>query len=228
MLRNAISDYIYEYAESLPSEDELAKTHVFSNKFKQLMGKMLIKQSKPAYYMLNTIGKKVAVILITILVAMSTTVLSVKALRTPVFNFFYEIFSDHCEVSFDKDSGIINQNEIEMEIKNEYFPTDIPSEFKVSDGLNYKGHKEYVLENDKGENIVFAQDLIITNVAISADETDIEEVKVNNYDGIYIAGDNEAKINTLVWRNESYSLSLYGNVNKEMLLKLANSTKLKK
>lgn len=72
----------------------------FSEAFETKMQKILNQARKPYYYLINTVGKRVAVIAIVFLIALTTTVFSVEALRKPVIEFFVTIFDQFSTVVF--------------------------------------------------------------------------------------------------------------------------------
>ena len=60
-------------------------------------------------------------------------------------------------------------------------------------------------------------------MSIDTDHTDISDIKVGNYDGIYLLSDNRGQI---MWDNREYYFSISGEISKEELLKIAESLKI--
>ena len=92
--RKALFDALTpEYKQIL---DDASDTHEFSVEFERKMQKLIKRRNKPYYKIINTVGKRVACIVVIVLIASSVTVLSVDALRNAVADFFvstYDKFS---------------------------------------------------------------------------------------------------------------------------------------
>ena len=103
-LKAAFELYSENFCNTLPSEKEL-KSVTFSSDFEEKMQKLLKKQKKPYYYMINTIGKKIAIIILALLITLTATTFSVKALREAVLefirelNFTTETFDTHTKIT---------------------------------------------------------------------------------------------------------------------------------
>ena len=95
---------IPEYSNMLPDADE--DEHVFSADFEKKMQKLIKRRNKPYYKIINTVGKRVACIIVIVLIASSVTVLSVDALRNAVADFFVSIYEKFSTVqSADEDKS---------------------------------------------------------------------------------------------------------------------------
>ena len=88
--KRAISEALTrEYELSVPAHNNDYK---FSDKFTRKMNKLIGRQRKPYYQMINTASKRVACIFIVIFIAAFTTIMSVSALRNAFKDFFMSIF----------------------------------------------------------------------------------------------------------------------------------------
>lgn len=74
-------DMVSEYSE-----------HAFSDKFEKNMQKLIARQKKPYYSMINTVGKRAACVILAVLIAFTAAILNVEALRTAFRDFFVNIF----------------------------------------------------------------------------------------------------------------------------------------
>ena len=77
-----------QYSAMLP---DVKEEHIFSDKFEKSMERLIKKRKKPYYYYVNTAFKRVAVILVVLVTASVTTILSVKAFRDFFKDFFIYI-----------------------------------------------------------------------------------------------------------------------------------------
>lgn len=65
------------------------------------MKKLLKLRKKPYYNWINTVGKRIAIIIISVFIAGTTTILSVEAIREKVVGFFIEIFEKYSIIQHD-------------------------------------------------------------------------------------------------------------------------------
>lgn len=97
--------YNKELCESLPSEEEL-KSITFSDAFEKKMKKLISMQKKSYYYMINTVGKRVAIILLTLFISLTATTFSVKALRESVIEFIIETFEKFTKITVETEESV--------------------------------------------------------------------------------------------------------------------------
>ena len=98
-LKQAVEIYAMNWLDSLPTDEELRDQIQFSDKFEARMRKLIRRQKKPYYRFVNTAMKRVAVIFVAVVLAFSA-MMSVEAIRTPVINFFIEIYERFTAVTF--------------------------------------------------------------------------------------------------------------------------------
>lgn len=68
-LKAAFELYNQQLSDNLPNKDEL-KTITFSQTFETKMKKLLAAQKKSYYYMINTVGKRIAIIITALLITL--------------------------------------------------------------------------------------------------------------------------------------------------------------
>lgn len=98
LLTQALQEDLDAQMSSFSPDNEIA--FEFSDKFEADMQKLLNRASKPYYFFINTVGKRVAVIAVVLFIALTTTVFSVEALRKPVVEFFVTFFEKFSTVVF--------------------------------------------------------------------------------------------------------------------------------
>lgn len=98
ILAQALQEDLDAKMAQLPPENEV--DFEFSEEFESDMQKLLNRASKPYYYFINTVGKRVAIIAVVLFIALTTTVFSVEALRKPVIEFFVTVFEQFSVVVF--------------------------------------------------------------------------------------------------------------------------------
>ncbi len=172
----------------------------------------LINLEKKSYFILvNTLSKRVACVIIATLLAITTTALSVEALRTPIFNFFVETFDNFSVVRFGSNG--------ENFIKDLHEPEYLPEGYE-------KTHTEitkyaYLLTYKNGDSIIIYEQLLKNGPSLYVNtDGEVEEIKINGFDGIYYQNKDG---NNLIFADETYSYLIYGDTSKEELVKIAES-----
>lgn len=97
-LKAAIWLYHQRELAMIPPDDQI--NIIPSETFETNMQNLIDKQQKPYFYLINTVGKRVAIIVVVLFSALITTVFSVEALRKPVVEFFVTIFEQFSTVIF--------------------------------------------------------------------------------------------------------------------------------
>ncbi len=218
ILKKAFDVIAREQAAELPSPEECGGI-TFSAQFENKMQKLIERQSKPYYYLINTVGKRVACIVIAALITLTSITFGVKAIREAVIEFFVETFEKFSIVGFKEDVS----ESLEY-IETYYIPTYIPEgyELKFDDKLLSYRNIEYESKNNL---ILFRQNLIHTkSTYLDTEDASYEEVSVLDKKAFYTVKD---KIALLYWNNSKYSFFIQteSNLEKEELIKIAESIK---
>jgi len=93
-LKAAFELYNEYYCETLPKE---LKTISFSEAFEKKMQKLLIFQKKSYFYAINTVAKRVAILILALLVTLTASTFGVKAIGKAVKDFIIETFITHSD-----------------------------------------------------------------------------------------------------------------------------------
>lgn len=99
ILKDAFALYLEEYEKELPTDEEVADV-TFTPEFEAKMERLLRRQSKPYYVLVNTAGKRVASVILAVLLGLMVTTFSVKALREPFIRFITEMFEKFTSIVF--------------------------------------------------------------------------------------------------------------------------------
>jgi len=207
---------IPEYSNMLPDADE--DEHVFSADFEKKMQKLIKRRNKPYYKIINTVGKRVACIVVIVLIASSVTVLSVDALRNAVADFLVSIYEKFSTVqSTDEDDSA---------------PTTIKYIYSIT--YNLDGY-EVVLENtnEYRHNITYVNNDIEIKFSqytknkydkdVNTEDAEISTISINGKEAIIFL-DNQRYYH-LIWDNGDYILSIGSNISKDALICIAESVK---
>ena len=214
ILLPSIDLYEIDWLDTFPEENEIH--HEFSDTFKIKMEKLIRSIKKPYYIFINTIGKRVAVIILLIIISFSAITLNVKALRDPIINFVIDVYEKFSIMFFD----IEDTTSLPKEILVKYEPSVIPEGYTIAEKVD-KSNSHYLVYKNGTGNIAFRQALMNeTQLDLDTEGTDIQHIFINEYIGVYYSNKGYQFI---IWNNEEYSFILYGNISKEELIVIAKS-----
>ena len=219
ILKNALDVIAREQAATLPTAEE-SRHITFSPEFEEKMQKLIKKEAKPYYYLINTVGKRVACIIIAALIALTSITFGVKAIREAVIDFFVETFEKFSIVGF-KDEDI--QSSLDC-IETYYAPTYIPEGYELKTDNRMVTYRRLRYVSSEGY-IEFNQDIIQSvSIYIDAEETETNKVFVSGYKGLY---SNKNGVISLYWNdyNYSYFIQTESNLAIEEIIKMAESIK---
>jgi len=194
--------------------------HEFSARFEKRMKKMLKYSNKSYFRFVSTAGKRAA-IWIVIIATLLTTTMSVEAIRTPVVNFFVEIYEKFTSIIYDNDpNGDVDAvDEFPESIEVRYVPSAL-KDYPVLDEMDMI-HEIYTsFSLPTGESILFKQHTI-TSLIVQADTEDIEyeTLKINDYDAIFYTKNGQG---TIIWVDGQYGFLLVGHFDKESLVRMTH------
>lgn len=211
-LKSALNEALTDlYIDSIPESDE----HIFSNKFNKKMNKLLKLRKKPYYHWVNTVGKRIAVVIISIFIAGTTTILSVEAIREKVFGFFIEIFKKYSIIQHDGEEdapeSIENIYEITYGMEGYTLHYEEQTDFFIS--------KIYVKEEIVIDYFQWTKGEYKQNW--NTEDAEIEHIEINGYKAI-IFTDNH-NYNHIIWEDQDYVFTISTNIEQSSLIEMAKS-----
>lgn len=220
ILKKALAIIAEEEAALLPTKEE--SSHItFSDEFTRKMEKLIKQQKKPYYHLINTVGKRVACIIVAALLALTTVTFSVKALREAVIDFFVEAFEQFSIVGF-------NDNDLPDEvdfIETYYAPTYIPEGYELKETEKFSTRYELSYVDSKDNFIDFKQNIMLSNAFyLNTENSHTQRIRILDYDALYSV---EGDLQMIYWNDESYRFVLISenDLSKEELIKIAESVK---
>ncbi len=176
----------------LPREDEIQWD--FSEKFLQSMDKLIQKNNRIQLSTRRTVTKSLLAAVIATMIAF-TALMSVSATREPIIDFVKKVFSQFNEITLSNESVPPVDT-----IETEYTLSYLPEGFKLDTYRKDDYSVFSVWKNEAGEEIVFFQNILDTDLNIN-NEHNYQELTVNGYEA-YL---NEYEYNlSLVWTNGVY------------------------
>lgn len=195
ILKNGLSELKYLEYLHIPQEDKI--DHTFSKKYLTSKNKLLKKTGQYYWKYVNTLTKKIAVITIAFIIALSS-LMSVDAVRERVLGFIYKNYSYFTEI--EKEIGISNEK-----ISEYYTLADIPEGFSVI----LTNHSPVVLttiwSNEKEQDIIYTQALKSAGTSFNSELGELSETIINNVPCLIFKSD----INYLCyWEFDKYRFEL--------------------
>lgn len=215
-LIKAFEIYNKKLCESLPTVEEL-KHITFSEVFEKKMQKLIKAQKKSYFYLINTVGKRVAIIVLALFISLTATTFSVKAIRESVIEFITETFENFTKVTVEIEDAHA-QDDI-VKILPKYIPEGYALETESKSVGIYRG----IYSNIHNNTIDYIQQINFGTIHnVNTEDIEYEDIKINSLEGIkYIKNG----INTVVFADGTYMYTIYGKVSFDELIKIAESIK---
>ncbi len=212
LIEEAATDIYRNEGNDLPVEKV-----EFSPEHKKKMEK-LFRRERRKYNLrraLRTAGR-VACIILVAAVVMSAAIYSVEAWRVKFLNFVFDSTAPDTEIKFTDTKQNSFYNDV-VELRY------IPAGFELEESEVSKRHVflKFVY-ND--QSFLLKRNNIASNSAVNTEEGTVENITINNYEGIYIEKEDD---NILIWHDGVYTYRLAGNIEKEELIKIAENIKSK-
>ncbi len=215
-LIKAFEIYNKKLCESLPTDEELENI-TFSEAFEKKMQKLIRAQKKSYYYLINTVAKRVAIIILAIVISFTATTFGVKAIRESVIEFITETFEKFTKITVQNDEP--NTQALLVKTSPQYIPEGYVLEKETKSDALYR----IIYSNLDNITIDYIQQIdfgIVNNV--NTEEVEYAKIKINSLEGIkYIKNG----INTVVFADKIYMYTIYGQVPFDELIKMAESIK---
>lgn len=211
--------YDIQTAESLHLEEQTKNTEIsFSENFEKQMNKLIHRREKPYYVLINTATKRVAVIILAVIITTVSATIGIAAIYQPFADFIMEIFDDHTLFRPNHSSQISSTDPL-TEWKA-YTPSYIPEGFEVETETTDWEYR-YVMYSET-DRFFWIEQLSQYNgqVLIDTEGTSIEDIYINGIKGIYYENKGEK---TIILLTNNNCITVQGNIDKNELVNIANS-----
>lgn len=219
-MEEVLDEEFAEYINTLP----IYADHKFSKRHNRKISKLIKRQRKPYFKLISTAGRRAACAVIAVLV-FSASALSVGAMRKGVFVFKIERLPNH--------SGVVTAESDTDEdypdtIEEEYYLSELPEGFKEKDRTKTEKHLSIYYSRE---------DWFITFVQETKSDFELHYYNFDDY--IYSDGENylvitgiedkksDIEFSMYIWNNGRYVFSVSSNLDKDTILKLCKSIKVK-
>lgn len=215
-LHEALDVFVRQQNDLLPDEKELSEV-TLSDAFKERMQKLLRRQKYGFFVLFGTAGRRVASILMAVLVAAAVTTVSVEALRKPVMEFFTQVFERFTQIFFVDDTP--DTRMVEMEL---YLPTHVPEgyELEQEEVLPYI-HRTTYTHSYSNDKIRYKQRWKKRSEVIAdTEDTQYSQVRIGDYEGITYSNKDML---TLIYSDNLYTYTLSAPLSLDELIEIAKS-----
>lgn len=213
LLIEALNVYHEKALLDLPNNEELEKI-TFTEKFEKKMQKLIKSQKKPYYNMTNSVGKRFACVIAAVII-LFTMMMSVSAIREPFIKFIVETFDKYSAIYFaEKPTQATKPFE-------RIIPEYIPDGFEITTDSNYDIYSFIEYKNETGNIFTLQQRYCDENhMLIDTENAQPQKILINNEEAIYYE---KSDTKYLVFAKEEYCFILIGNLEKEEIIKIAES-----
>lgn len=216
----ALKESFEEDCDKLMSEE--IPNYETSAKFEKKMQKLIKSQRKPYFKLISTGGRRAACIIAAVVV-LSVSSLSVKAVRKTVLEFILNPVSDgEAEIT----TSVYGVDNYPNTIEEEYYISEIPEGFECDLYDKCEAWVDYSYTNDEGDYIVFRQEI----KDVFGGVYDIEHSVFYEYtddDGQKYLIHECGSQYSIIWENGKYIFIIGSNLDKEEILDLCRSIKIK-
>lgn len=216
-LKNAFALYAETLSETLPCREECALI-TFSPRFERRM-KRLLKDYRRVYFpWFYTIGRSIATILLVLILGLSITTVSVKALREKTVEFILSFFDTHAIIDIE------NQTSLRPEEVTLVEPTYLPADFLIGYRQQSSIHQILVYGDSSGNLIHYSQTVVSPAYkgGINTENSEVQRVVIHGYDGI-LSYRPEYQQGCLIFATEYYLFEINGKTTPEEMIKIAES-----
>lgn len=218
-LIQAFQIYNKKLCESLPTDEELENI-TFSEAFENKMQKLIRAQKKSYFYLINTVGKRVAVIILAIMISLTATTFGVKAIRESVIEFITKTFEKFTEVTIESGKP---ESDMEIELVKtapQYIPEGYALESEIQAGVIYT----IAYSNRENSTIDYMQTINFGTIAnVNTEDIEYNKIYINSFDGLKYVKNG---LNTVVFADETYLYTIQGELSFDELIKMAESIKI--
>ena len=219
-LKAALVAYCDGLLRSVPTDEALEQSQVFSSKFERGMEYLMRRQQNPPRSLHHVLAKRIALIALTVALA-ATSLMSVEAIRVPVLRFFTEIHETFTRIVFGAES---EETPLPEEIQQIYVPAYIPEGFTLD--FEMTDPSMVILSYTNGVDY-FDWNQYCSDAALHVDTegTTLEEMNLDDLTYLYYE---KRGVRHLIWEANGYVFTCDGTLSKDTLIEMAKSIQEKK
>ena len=187
--------------------------HKFSKKHNEKIRKIFKNNNKTTNFRCFILkNKMIAAILVACIISISITLPNAKALKSIFINYFFDKESPSTVIRFDDGSAT------SYTFDNITFSFIPPGYIKTNESSTKRSYTVNFEKNDKWFS--FHKGILKASKTIDSEDGEMETIFINKNQAVYFTNKN---VNTIVWNSENHSLTLVGNIEKDILVKIAEN-----
>ncbi|MGS0763627.1 DUF4367 domain-containing protein [Syntrophomonas curvata] len=213
-----------EEKEKLKNDPEFLPSQEATQKFSQQLDAQLKKsQVYGKRRRIRQTLNRVAVAMLIMLVILGTTVMTVEAVRVRVLNFLMDIQQEYTSFQLKDSSSDSEGGSATLDWRQAYVPTYIPEGFEVRDISDGKLIKTIEFQNPQGSIITYTELSEGTKPTVDTENASaFEAVSINGHEGALVV---KNSLVTIIWAMEDRMFMIRGEIEKDMVIKMAEGVK---
>ncbi len=221
ILAKVLDDVLTQELDEYLAAVDFSIEHNFSAKFERRMEKLIKRREKLYYRLISTTGRRAVCVAAAVILVLCFA-MSFESVRAAVKEFFTTVFSDHIVMEVYPEFAENDPDTLE-EI---YEITALPEGFELVDSevCSAYAYENYVFEDyyiNFGQNTKAAYSISLDN------EHSAFETYVDASGQEYLIHQSQSGSLCVIWSNNGYILEVESNLNKEKVIDLCISTKVK-
>lgn len=206
--------------EVLEKELQISGTHEFSEDFKSKMNKLITFSRKPYFLVINTIVKRIAVILIIFALTFSAILMRVEAVRQPIFQFIIGVHEKFSSIIF---PNMGHKIYYPASIEKTYTPQYIPEGYILSESLVLTTTTQFIYSNNNGDELLYTQYVIFSsNLNVDTEGVDVQVISTDGNEALFY---HNKGINNLIWADRGYGYLISGSINRNEIIEMMESVR---
>ena len=171
-----------------------------STRYRKRMERLIKRQKQPYWRYVNTVGKRVAILVVAIALT-SALPMGVSAVREPVVEFFVNVYEKFVEFFYDEDDIARAPEEIEKVYTLGY----VPEGYELEQRVVFDKRVKTIWKNSLGETIVFSQLLFENFHSMDSEFSNYKRITIFDIDIAFIEKNNNY---SFYWNSNEYAYSL--------------------
>lgn len=217
-LQEAFDLFAVQQNALLP-DDEALSTITFSDAFQQRMHRLFRRQQYGFYVFFGTVGRRIASIAVTLLIAATAATVSIPAWRDTARDFFLRAYRIATHVCFAEDKTIYSETRIVEPNR----PTYIPEGYTVTEEERVTLSYYIAYTHDSGAHFYLLQSMNTADIYVNTEGTYFTDITVNGRPGITY---HNLGYTSILFADDKYAYHISGTCSFETLMQIAESIEL--
>lgn len=188
----------------VPAEEDIDLE--FSPEFERKMEKLIRARKRPYYKYINTVGKRVAAIIIAVVIFFSTA-MTVEAIRVPVINCLVKVYDTFNKYVFGIDAT--GSNALDC-LEKTYYLKEVPEGFQLMQEMVSEEQNLHVWANEEGNILQFRQQTLVNSIVIDNENVTRKTITIRGQEA-FLTTKNDGLWKGIVWATPDYNFALICN-----------------